>query len=97
MFVFGPLGDPMWTPWPPTAHELELFRLGLVLLEQHEGRPAPLSVKGMSGLYTAIVLDAERTLMAVVIHKPRPKKPAEDRGVPEVSAGRTSGRGRPSP
>ncbi|MGV3621743.1 MAG: hypothetical protein ACO1OB_13040 [Archangium sp.] len=77
IFVFGPEGDPMWSHYEPDETELDVFRLALTHLEQQKGRPAPLSITGATGLYTAFVLDDAHTLFSVVLSRPRPRRPAE--------------------
>lgn len=79
IFLFDAQGRTVWTAFDPTPDELELLRLGLNLLEQHQQDPAPLVLRGASGHFTALVLDAERTLGAVVLLRPRRRPPAEAR------------------
>lgn len=49
------------------------------MLEDAEVRPAPLTVRGASGQFTAMVLDAERSLFAVVLLLPTKRMPGEAR------------------
>lgn len=75
-FVFGPEGEPFWARFATTEEELALLRLALVLIEQTT-RPAPFTVRGASGRFSAMVLDAERTLFAVVLLSPARRLPGE--------------------
>ncbi len=79
LFVFGPKGDPFWSQFTPSAEELELLTRALSVLEANESRPAPLTVRGASGQFSAMVLDAERTLFAVVVLVPMKRLPDETR------------------
>lgn len=78
-FVFGEAGEPFWVHFAPTDEEIEQLTRALSVLEQAEHRPAPLTAKGASGQFTAMVLDAERTLFAVVLTKPGKKLSGEAR------------------
>lgn len=79
VFVFGEKGDPFWAHFEPTPAELELLTRALSVLEEAENRPAPLTVRGASGQFTAMVLDAERSLFAVVLLAPSKRLPGEAR------------------
>lgn len=79
IFIFGPEGDPMWSHYQPDEHELKVLKLATRHLEQHEGKPAPLTIGGSTGLYTAFVLDGQHTLYAVVLTRKSRRSPAEAR------------------
>jgi hypothetical protein len=78
-FVFGQAGEPFWVHFAPTHEELGLLTRALSVLEQVEHQPAPLSVRGASGQFSAMVLDAERSLFAVVLSAPMKKGSGEAR------------------
>ena len=78
-FIFGAKGDPFFAHFEPSTSELELLNRALSVLEKAETRPAPLLVRGASGQFTAMVLDAERSMFAVVLWTPATRKPAEAR------------------
>jgi hypothetical protein len=84
-FVFGEKGDPFWAHFQPTQEEVELLTRALSVLEGVALTPAPLTVRGASGQFTAMVLDAERTLFLVLLAKssPRPLAEARARRVPD--------------
>jgi hypothetical protein len=79
LFIFGAEGVPFWSHFEPSPAELELLTRALSVLEQAESKPAPLTVRGASGQFTAMVLDAERTLFAVIILAPAKRLPDESR------------------
>lgn len=79
LFVFGQKGEPFWAHFTPNPTELELLTRALSVLEEAETRPAPLTVRGASGQFTAMVLDAERSLFAVVLLVPAKRLPGETR------------------
>jgi hypothetical protein len=79
LFVFGEKGEPFWSHFEPTPTELELLTRALSVLEEAEVRPAPLTVRGASGQFTAMVLDKERSLFAVVLLVPAKRLPGEAR------------------
>jgi hypothetical protein len=83
-FVFGEKGEPFWAQFEPTTIELEVLTRALSVLEERENEPAPLTVRGVSGQFTAMVLDAERSLFAVVLIRASTRIPGERR------AGRSS-------
>ncbi|MDP2269279.1 MAG: hypothetical protein Q8K32_01035 [Archangium sp.] len=78
-FIFGAKGDPFFAHFEPSLAELELLNRALFVLEKSETRPAPFVVRGASGQFTAMVLDAERSLFAVVLWIPANRKPGETR------------------
>ena len=78
-FVFGPKGEPFWAHFAPRPDELELLTRALSVLEDCESRPAPLTIRGASGQFTAMVLDQERSLYLVLLSKPTARAPAEAR------------------
>ena len=78
-FIFGAKGDPFFAHFEPSAAELELLNRALSVLEKSETRPAPFTVRGASGQFTAMVLDAERSLFAVVLLIPAKRMPGEAR------------------
>ena len=73
VFVFGPLGEPMWSCRDISDAELRVFRQALPVLD--EAIEAPWSGRHPSGQFTALILDADRTLFAVVIHDARVAPP----------------------
>lgn len=79
IFIFGPEAEPFWSHFEPLQSELELLKLALTAIEQRETSPAPLVFQGPSGHFTAMVLDAERTLFAVIMIRKMPRSPAETR------------------
>lgn len=93
VFVFGAEGEPFWARWAPFPAELETLRRALVLLEEQAGREAPLTVRGAAGDFSALVLDAERTLFAVVLMASSPRLPAETRPTRRAPPELTSWRG----
>ena len=74
-------GVALWTAFEPTAEDLALLSLGRVAIQLATDRPAPCVIKGASGHFIAMVLDAERTLFAVVITKPHRRNPIDTRVV----------------
>ena len=78
-FIFGAKGVPFWSHFEPKPSELEVLSRALSVLEAAESRPAPLTVRGASGQFTAMVLDAERSLFAVVLLMPSRRLPDETR------------------
>lgn len=78
-FIFGEKGEPFFAHFEPHQAELEVLRRALSVLEETEAKPAPLTVRGASGQFTAMVLDAERTLFAVVLLVPLKRLPGEAR------------------
>lgn len=78
-FIFGEKGEPFFAHFEPHQAELEVLRRALCVLEELETRPAPLTVRGASGQFTAMVLDAERSLFAVVLMVPLKRLPGETR------------------
>ena len=79
LFIFGEKGEPFWAHFEPSHSELEVLTRALSVLEEAEHRPAPLTVRGASGQFTAMVLDAERSLFAVVLLTPAKRMPGEAR------------------
>lgn len=79
LFIFGEKGEPFWAHFEPSQIELELLTRALSVLEGVATRPAPLTVRGASGQFTAMVLDAERSLFAVVLPVPSKRMPGEAR------------------
>jgi hypothetical protein len=79
LFIFGEKGEPFWAHFEPSHSELEVLTRALSVLEEAEVRPAPLTVRGASGQFTAMVLDAERSLFAVVLLTPAKRMPGEAR------------------
>lgn len=79
LFVFGEKGEPFWARFEPSDAELEVLKRALSVLEETEQKPAPLTVRGASGQFTAMVLDAERSLFAVVLMMPARRLPSEKR------------------
>lgn len=79
LFIFGEKGEPFWAQFEPSHAELEVLTRALSVLEDADGRPAPLTVRGASGQFTAMVLDAERSLFAVVLLVPPKRMPGETR------------------
>lgn len=86
IFIFGPQAEPFWSHFDPMPGELELLRLALTAIEQREHEPAPSVIGGPSGHFTAMVLDAERTLFAVIMLRKGPRSPAETRVGGRLSA-----------
>jgi hypothetical protein len=83
-FVFGPDGAPFWAQFAPTPAELELLEAALTALEAREAEPAPLTARDASGQFTAMVLDAERSLFAVLLTKAPARLPGEARAAREA-------------
>lgn len=79
LFIFGDKGEPFWAHFEPNPTELEVLTRALSVLEAAEARPAPLIIRGASGQFTAMVLDAERSLFAVVLLVPAKRMPGEAR------------------
>jgi hypothetical protein len=80
LFIFGEKGEPFWARFEPSHAELEVLKRALSVLEEAEHRPpAPLTVRGASGQFTAMVLDAERSWFAVVLMSPVRRLPSERR------------------
>lgn len=79
LFIFGPEGRPFWARIRVTDEELEWLRRAIAELEAHEtshARPFVLTPVGLP--LTAMALDAEGELYAVVLSSNRPL-PAEHR------------------
>jgi hypothetical protein len=89
--VFGGKGDPFWAHFQPTREEVEVLTRALSVLEGVASTPAPLTVRGASGQFTAMVLDEERTLFLVLLAKssPRPSAEARARRVPDLTSARS--------
>lgn len=85
-FVFGPKGERFGAQFPPNAEELELLERALIVLEEREAERAPMTVRGASGQFTAMVLDAERTVFAVLLTAPAKRLSSEVRVVPQHRA-----------
>lgn len=79
LFIFGEKGEPFWARFEPSHAELEVLKRALSVLEEAEQKPAPLTVRGASGQFTAMVLDPERSLFAVVLLSPARRLPGEKR------------------
>ncbi|MBL8915378.1 MAG: hypothetical protein JNM17_32035 [Archangium sp.] len=78
-FVFGRDQTVLWTAFEPTAEDQSLFSLGRIAIQLNVDTPAPCVIKGASGHFIAMVLDAERKLFAVVIKKPQRRNPIDTR------------------
>lgn len=78
-FIFGRDRIVLWSAFDPTAEDNSLLSLGRVAIQLNADTPAPCVIKGASGHFIAMVLDAERTLFAVVIKKPQRRNPIDMR------------------
>jgi hypothetical protein len=87
VFVFGPKGTPFWAKRPVVDGELVVLRRAVEFLErQNETRAKPYAANGESGLFSAMALDAEGELFAVVVHGGPKDLPAETRRAKDRTA-----------
>lgn len=87
VFVFGPKGTPFWAKRPVADGELVVLRRAVEFLErQNETRAKPYAASAESGLFSAMALDAEGELFAVVVHRGAKGLPAEVRRVKDRTA-----------
>ncbi len=72
VFIFGPEGTPFWAKDPVVAGELEWLKRGVAVIERFEERQArPFVVSPLGAPFTAMALDAEGELYAVVLTSTR--------------------------
>lgn len=72
VFLFGPKGERFWAKESVARAELEWLERAITSLEQHEANhPRPFVVAPLGQPFTAMALDAEGTLYAVVLTQRR--------------------------
>ncbi len=87
VFVFGPKGTPFWAKRPVADGELAVLRRAVDFLErQNQTRAKPYAASAESGLFSAMALDAEGELFAVVVHGGASRLPAEKRRAKDRTA-----------